>query len=136
MPIYEYQCQQCEHRSEVLQRMADDPLTTCERCGGALKKLLSAPAFQFKGSGWYVTDYARKDADKGGGTSGKESSSSGGSEGGSSSDGSSSAGEGSSKDSSSKDGAASKDKSTSKDSKESKSGGKTSSSKGGSSTSD
>ncbi len=65
MPIYEYQCLQCEHRSEVLQRMSDDPLTRCERCGGELKKLLSAPAFQFKGSGWYVTDYARKNEGKG-----------------------------------------------------------------------
>lgn len=60
MPIYEYQCQGCEERLEAIQAMSDPPLTTCPECGGALKKLLSAPAFQFKGSGWYVTDYARK----------------------------------------------------------------------------
>lgn len=60
MPIYEYECQQCNHRSEELQRVSDPPLTTCPACGGPYKKLISAPAFQFKGSGWYVTDYARK----------------------------------------------------------------------------
>ena len=60
MPIYEYQCENCGHRSEALQKMSDPPLTTCDVCGGSLKKLLSAPAFQFKGSGWYVTDYANK----------------------------------------------------------------------------
>ena len=66
MPIYEYQCLQCGRRMETMQKMADPPLTTCEVCGGALKKLVSSPAVQFKGSGWYVTDYARK----GGGGSG------------------------------------------------------------------
>lgn len=60
MPIYEYKCQGCEARLESIQSMSDPPLTTCPECGGELKKLLSAPAFQFKGSGWYVTDYARK----------------------------------------------------------------------------
>ena len=60
MPIYEYRCLQCGERSEELQRVNEPPLRTCEQCGGELKKLLSAPAFQFKGSGWYVTDYARK----------------------------------------------------------------------------
>jgi putative FmdB family regulatory protein len=58
MPLYEYACQSCGRRTETLQRLGDPPLTTCEACGGALKKLLSSPAFQFKGSGWYVTDYA------------------------------------------------------------------------------
>lgn len=62
MPIYEYQCLKCGERSEVMQRVSDAPLTTCPECGGELKKLISAPAFQFKGSGWYVTDYARKAA--------------------------------------------------------------------------
>ena len=79
MPIYEYQCQDCGARSEVLQRMSDDPLTTCEICGGTLKKLISAPAFQFKGTGWYVTDYAdkgKKDGDKGSSASESSSSSS------------------------------------------------------------
>ena len=60
MPIYEYQCQSCGKRTELLQRMADPPLATCPECGGEVKKLLSAPAVQFKGSGWYVTDYAGK----------------------------------------------------------------------------
>ena len=60
MPIYEYQCQACQERTEAIQAISDPPLTTCPECGGDLKKLLSAPAFQFKGEGWYVTDYARK----------------------------------------------------------------------------
>ena len=60
MPLYEYQCQQCGRRNEVLQKMADPPLTVCEVCGGPLKKLASSQSVQFKGSGWYVTDYARK----------------------------------------------------------------------------
>ncbi len=60
MPIYEYQCRQCNEVTESLQKMNDDPLTECESCGGELKRLISAPAVQFKGSGWYVTDYAGK----------------------------------------------------------------------------
>ena len=60
MPIYEYECQACGERVEVLQRVSDEPLAECESCGGELKRLISPPAFQFKGSGWYVTDYARK----------------------------------------------------------------------------
>ena len=64
MPIYEYQCQSCGKRTEVLQKMDDAPLATCPNCGGEVKKLISAPAFQLKGSGWYVTDYGGK---KGGG---------------------------------------------------------------------
>ena len=60
MPIYEYQCLSCGKRMELLQRMADPPLATCPECGGEVKKLISAPAVQFKGSGWYVTDYAGK----------------------------------------------------------------------------
>src|SRR5437868_11091664 len=67
MPIYEYQCQQCGSRTEALQKMAAAPLTTCAVCGGPLKRLVSSPAVQFKGSGWYVTDYARK---SGGGAAG------------------------------------------------------------------
>lgn len=62
MPIYEYQCRECDHRLEALQGISEPPLTTCTECGGELRKLMSAPAFQFKGSGWYVTDYARKGA--------------------------------------------------------------------------
>lgn len=60
MPIYEYKCQDCEEQIEALQQISEPPLTTCPECGGSLKKLLSAPAFQFKGSGWYVTDYGGK----------------------------------------------------------------------------
>lgn len=60
MPLYEYECRECGHRVEVIQRFSDAPLTTCEKCGGAVKKLLSAPAVQFKGTGWYVTDYGGK----------------------------------------------------------------------------
>jgi len=59
MPLYEYQCDVCGHRFEVIQKFSDAPLHTCEKCGGAIKKLLSSPAIQFKGSGWYITDYAR-----------------------------------------------------------------------------
>ena len=59
MPLYEYQCDACEHRFEVIQKFSDAPLETCEKCGGPVRKLLSSPAIQFKGSGWYVTDYAR-----------------------------------------------------------------------------
>lgn len=60
MPIYEYECQSCGKRTEVLQRMDEAPLAACPQCGGEVKKLVSAPAVQFKGSGWYVTDYAGK----------------------------------------------------------------------------
>src|SRR5260370_37445990 len=60
MPLYEYQCTECGKKTEVLQRFADAPLAACPACGGAVRKLVSSPAFQFKGSGWYVTDYARK----------------------------------------------------------------------------
>lgn len=59
MPLYEYQCDACAHRFEVIQKFSDAPLETCPKCGGEVKKLLSSPAIQFKGSGWYITDYAR-----------------------------------------------------------------------------
>jgi putative FmdB family regulatory protein len=59
MPLYEYQCDACAHRFEVIQKFSDSPLETCEKCGGQVRKLLSSPAIQFKGSGWYITDYAR-----------------------------------------------------------------------------
>jgi putative FmdB family regulatory protein len=65
MPLYEYECEACGHRFEAIQRFSDPPLERCPRCGGALQKLQSAPAFQFKGTGWYVTDYARKDQSPG-----------------------------------------------------------------------
>jgi putative FmdB family regulatory protein len=60
LPLYEYACTQCGQRTEKIQKFSDPPLTKCEQCGGRLKQLLSSPAIQFKGSGWYVTDYARK----------------------------------------------------------------------------
>ncbi len=58
MPIYEYQCQQCSERHEIIQRFSDPPLAHCPKCGGDMKKLFSSPAIQFKGSGFYKTDYA------------------------------------------------------------------------------
>jgi len=59
MPLYEYRCLSCGERIEVLQHVGDPPLTRCNRCEGQLEKVISAPALQFKGSGWYVTDYAK-----------------------------------------------------------------------------
>ena len=61
MALYEYQCDACGHRFEIIQKWSDPPQETCPKCGGAVHKLQSAPAFQFKGTGWYVTDYAKKD---------------------------------------------------------------------------
>ena len=60
MPLYEYECRKCNAHTEVIQKMTDKRLTKCRKCGGRLEKLLSAPAIQFKGAGWYVTDYASK----------------------------------------------------------------------------
>lgn len=62
MPVYEYECQKCGTRFEEIQKFSDPPVKKHNGCGGKVKKLLSAPAFQFKGSGWYITDYARKGA--------------------------------------------------------------------------
>jgi putative FmdB family regulatory protein len=59
LPLYEYQCPTCG-RFEVIQKFSDAPLEACPTCGKGVSKLLSAPAIQFKGAGWYVTDYARK----------------------------------------------------------------------------
>jgi putative FmdB family regulatory protein len=59
VPLYEYKCEGCGETFEVIQKFADEPLTVHEKCGGAVHRLLSAPAFQFKGSGWYATDYAK-----------------------------------------------------------------------------
>ena len=60
MPLYEYQCDTCGHRFEVIQKFSDPPVEVCPKCGGPVKKLFSSPAIQFKGTGWYITDYARK----------------------------------------------------------------------------
>jgi putative FmdB family regulatory protein len=67
MPIYEFECQKCKAHTEVFQKMSDKSPTKCKKCGGRLEKLVSASAIQFKGTGWYVTDYAgngRKAAEK------------------------------------------------------------------------
>lgn len=76
MPLYEYQCKKCGRRWERIQKFSDAPLTACEACSGELEQLLSAPAIQFKGSGWYVTDYARKASDSGGSSAGSPAASS------------------------------------------------------------
>jgi putative FmdB family regulatory protein len=60
MPLYEYQCESCEHRFERIQKFSDPLVDTCPSCGGPVKKLLSSPAIQFKGSGFYITDYPKK----------------------------------------------------------------------------
>ena len=60
MPLYEYQCEKCGKTVEIIQKFSDPPPSECKKCGGELERLLSAPAVQFKGTGWYVTDYGRK----------------------------------------------------------------------------
>jgi putative FmdB family regulatory protein len=60
MPLYEYRCLTCGEKFEIIQKSTDAPLTNCPNCGGPLKKLFSPPMLQFKGSGWYITDYAKK----------------------------------------------------------------------------
>lgn len=62
MPLYEYQCKKCGHRFERIQRFSDPMVKKCPECGGKVEQVISAPAVQFKGSGWYVTDYAKKPA--------------------------------------------------------------------------
>lgn len=64
MPIYEYKCLDCGVHLEKMQKISEEPLQICEKCGGKLKKQLSLSGFQFKGAGWYVTDYAGNKADK------------------------------------------------------------------------
>jgi putative FmdB family regulatory protein len=63
MPLYEYECEACGNRFERIQKFSDPPVDTCPTCSGPVRKLLSSPAIQFKGSGWYITDYARKSGD-------------------------------------------------------------------------
>ena len=93
MPLYEYLCKKCGHRFEKIRKFSDRPIKKCPECGGLVEQVITAPAVQFKGSGWYVTDYAKKS-------------------------GSSDSGSKDSKDS--KDSKESKDSKDSKDSKESK----------------
>jgi len=111
VPLYEYQCPKCG-RFEVIRKFSDPALTACPTCGAEIQKLASAPAIQFKGTGWYITDYARKS----GGGDGAESSESAGKEGskdpGSKDSGSKDSG---AKDSASKDSSSTPSKTTSKD---------------------
>lgn len=62
MPLYEYECEKCQHRFEKIQKFSDPLVDTCPKCGGPVHKLMSSPAIQFKGTGWYITDYAKKDS--------------------------------------------------------------------------
>src|ERR1700751_5752794 len=103
MPLYEYECKKCGHRFEKIQKFSDRMVKKCPECGGQVEQMISAPAVQFKGSGWYVTDYAKKSSSPG--SSGGDSGSKDSSDDKSKSDGSSSSSkEASSKDSSSKEG--------------------------------
>ena len=72
MPIYEYVCTSCGDHFDVIQRLSDQPLTECKLCKGKIRKVLGAPALQFKGTGWYITDYAGKNASSNGGGDKKE----------------------------------------------------------------
>lgn len=65
MPLYEYECEAQHHRFELIRKFSDPPVTACPTCGGPVHKLMSAPAFQLKGTGWYITDYAKKDGGSG-----------------------------------------------------------------------
>ena len=60
MPLYEYQCESCSHRFERIQKFSDPPADTCPQCSGKVRKLISSPAIQFKGSGFYITDYGKQ----------------------------------------------------------------------------
>lgn len=71
MPLYEYRCESCGELFEVRQKFADEPVSTHEKCGGHVERLVSAPTFNFKGSGWYVTDYAKGNKASSNGESGK-----------------------------------------------------------------
>jgi len=102
MPLYEYECEACAHRFERIQRYADPPIETCPTCGSKVRKLISSPAIQFKGSGFYITDYPKSGSGSDSSRSGKEKSGEGKS------------GEGKSSESSSADGGGSAAKSESK----------------------
>ena len=76
MPLYEYQCEACGERFEAIRKFSDPPLEVCEKCGkGPVQRLVSSPAFQFKGSGWYITDYAKKGSSSSSDTGTKETAS-------------------------------------------------------------
>ncbi len=72
MPIYEYECKECGKRFDAMQKFSDEPLKECKFCGGPVRKLMGTPALQFKGSGWYVTDYAGKTPKPSGNGSGRQ----------------------------------------------------------------
>jgi putative FmdB family regulatory protein len=75
MPLYEYQCDACEHRFEKIQKFSDPLVDVCPKCGkGPVRKLLSSPAIQFKGSGFYINDYAKKSSSSESSTSTKSTS--------------------------------------------------------------
>ena len=76
MPLYEYKCQSCGKTFEVIQKFSDEPLTVHADCGGAVERLISSPALQFKGSGWYVTDYGKSGSSPASSSSSKSSDSS------------------------------------------------------------
>ena|ERR1700741_1897289 len=78
MPLYEYQCKKCHHRFERIQKFSDPHIKKCPDCGGPVEQVISAPAVQFKGSGWYVTDYAKKSSGAAPSSSGNGESASGG----------------------------------------------------------
>ena len=65
MPLYEYQCEACGRHFEKIRKYSDPPVKKCPKCKGTVRKLPSAPAIQFKGAGWYITDYARKSSSQG-----------------------------------------------------------------------
>lgn len=65
MPLYEYQCESCGHRFERIQKFSDPPVDACPQCGSPVRKLISSPAIQFKGSGFYITDYGKSGSDSG-----------------------------------------------------------------------
>jgi putative FmdB family regulatory protein len=73
MPLYEYECKKCGHRFEKIQKFSDPMLKKCPECGGKIEQMISAPAIQFKGSGWYVNDYAKKPSSASSGKNGNES---------------------------------------------------------------
>ncbi len=75
MPLYEYQCKKCHHRFEKIQKFSDKHMKKCPDCGGPVEQMISAPAVQFKGSGWYVTDYAKKGSSAGSNSSSESESS-------------------------------------------------------------
>jgi putative FmdB family regulatory protein len=78
MPLYEYQCENCQKRFERIQKFSDPQVEVCPNCGkGPVRKLLSSPAIQFKGSGFYITDYAKKSTSEAGSKSSGSSESSG-----------------------------------------------------------